>query len=347
VRAAIVAGPGRLAVEEVPDPIPRDHEVIVQVGICGICGTDIHVLDGDYPAVRYPVIPGHEFGGTVVAVGRAVRRVHEGQRVAVDPMDYCDGCANCRAGWTNMCLHGGGLGTTAPGALAEYVAVNAARCEPLPPDLDPGLASLVEPLSCVLHALDRIGPVLGEDVLVLGSGTIGLMLTALITAAGGRVDVVDPRAGRLAVAEEFGARRTAASAGQIADGQIAAGQTSDGHIPAAGWSVVADATGSPRAVADGLAHLRRTGRMALLGIGGADATFPFAPSDVVARELTIVGVNSVRHSFGRAAAILAAGTFPADRLHGEPLPLAATGAAIERARRGDGLKTRVLVGDLT
>jgi len=329
VKAALVTKPGQLSVEEVPDPAPRDHEVVVQVGTCGICGTDVHVFDGDYPAVKqYPVIPGHEFWGTVVAAGPAVRTVRVGQRVAVDPMDYCDACATCRAGWTNMCLNGGGLGTTAPGALAEYVAVNGARCEPLPDGLTEDLASLTEPLSCVLHGLDRIGPVLGEDVLVLGSGPIGLMLTALAAAAGARVDVVDPRAERRAVAPEFGARRVTGSAGEIADG---------------GWAVVADCTGHPEAVATGLAHLRRTGRLALLGIGGTEATFPFAPFDVVARELTIVGVNSVRHTFGRAAALLASGTIPAARLHGPPLPLSDTAAAIEATRRGAGLKTRVQV----
>ncbi len=331
MKAALITKPGQLSVEEVPDPAPRDHEVVVQVGTCGICGTDVHVLDGDYAAVReYPVIPGHEFWGTVVEAGPAVRTVRAGQRVAVDPMDYCDACATCRAGWTNMCLNGGGLGTTAPGALAEYVAVNGARCEPLPDGLTADLASLVEPLSCVLHAIDRIGPVLGEDLLVLGSGPIGLMLTALAASAGARVDVVDPRADRRSVAPEFGARRVAASAGELAEG---------------GWSVVADCTGHPEAVAAGLAHLRRTGRLALLGIGGADATFPFAPFDVVARELTIVGVNSVRHTFGRAAALLAAGTIPAARLHGPPLPLAAAPAAMEATRRGAGLKTRVQVGN--
>jgi 2-desacetyl-2-hydroxyethyl bacteriochlorophyllide A dehydrogenase len=331
VKAALVTKPGELSVEEVPDPAPRDHEVVVQVGTCGICGTDVHVFDGDYAAVKqYPVIPGHEFWGTVVAAGPAVRTVRVGQRVAVDPMDYCDACATCRAGWTNMCLNGGGLGTTAPGALAEYVAVNGARCEPLPDGLSEDLASLVEPLSCVLHGLDRIGPVLGEDLLVLGSGPIGLMLTALATAAGARVDVVDPRADRRAVAPEFGARRAAASAGDISDG---------------GWAVVADCTGHPEAVATGLAHLRRTGRLALLGIGGTGDTFPFAPFDVVARELTIVGVNSVRHTFGRAAALLAADTFPAARLHGPALPLAETAAAIEATRRGAGLKTRVQVSN--
>jgi threonine dehydrogenase-like Zn-dependent dehydrogenase len=329
MKAAVVRRPGELSVEDVADPAPLDHQAVVAVDLCGVCGTDLHVLDGDYGVVTYPVIPGHEFGGTVMAVGDAVRDLEVGQRVAVDPMDYCDACPNCRAGWTNLCMRGGGLGTTAPGAFAEYVAVTAARCEPLPEGMSPELASLVEPLSCVLHAVDRIGPVLGDEVLVVGAGPIGLMLVGLMTSAGAYVDIVDRNADRLPVAAEFGARRTA---------------TSISDLDQDGWSVAVDATGSPAAIADALAHVRKTGRLGLLGLGGADATFPFAPFDVVARELTIVGSNSVRHSFGRAARLLADGRLPAHLLHGTPVPLADAAIGLERARAAIGLKTRIAVG---
>jgi threonine dehydrogenase-like Zn-dependent dehydrogenase len=325
VRAAVVQAPGDLAISRVPDPAPRDHEVVVAVDTCGICGTDVHVLDGDYGVVRYPVIPGHEFGGVVVAVGRSVRGLTAGSRVAVDPMDYCDACSMCRSGWTNMCLTGGGLGTTAPGALAEYVAVNGARCEPLPEQVSLGEAGLVEPLACVLHAVDRLGPVLGRDVLVIGAGPIGLFATALLAMSGGRVDLVDQKAERLAVGPSFGARRTGAAVADLDDT----------------WDVVVDATGSPAAVADGIAATRRAGRIALLGVSGPGRSFAFEPFDIVARELTVVGVNSVRHTFGRAARLLAAGTLPAALLHEPPLPLAATAEALARSRRGAGLKTRV------
>ena len=328
MKAAVVQAPGDLAITELPDPAPRDHEVVVAVGLCGICGTDVHVLDGDYGVVRYPVIPGHEFGGEVVAVGRAVRGLAPGTRVAVNPMDYCDACSMCRSGWTNMCLDGGGLGTTAPGALAQYVAVNGARCEPLPDGLDLGEASLVEPLACVLHAVDRIGPVLGRDVLVLGAGPIGLLCSALLAMSGGRVDLVNRQPARLAIGPRFGARRTAATVRELDST----------------WDVVVDATGSPAAVADGFAVTRRAGRIALLGISGPGRSFAFEPFDIVARELTVVGVNSVRHTFGRAARLLAAGTLPVNLLHEPPLPLAATAQALERSRRGAGLKTRVQIG---
>jgi NADPH2:quinone reductase len=226
-----------------------------------------------------------------------------------------------------MCLRGGGLGTTAPGAFAEFVAVTAARCEVLPDEFPAELASLVEPLSCVLHAVDRIGPVLGDDVLVVGAGPIGLMLSALLTAAGARVEVVDRNPDRLPVTAEFGARRSGTSIAELDRG---------------GWSVAVDATGAPGAVAEALAHLRKTGRLALMGVSTSEATFPFAPFDVVARELTIVGVNSVRHSYGRAARLLPA--LPAHLLHDDPIPLADAGDAFARARAGVGLKTRVAVG---
>jgi NADPH2:quinone reductase len=290
------------------------------------------VLDGDYGVVRYPVIPGHEFAGRVTAVGAAVRGLEVGTLVAVDPMDYCDACEMCRSGWTNMCTNGGGLGTTAPGALAEFVAVNGARCEPLPPGLNLELASLVEPLSCVLHALDRLGPVLGADTLVLGSGPIGLLLTSLLSMAGATVDVVDRNPDRLAFAPKFGATRIGNTAAELA---------ASGASP--NWAVVVDATGNPAAVRDAFVFARRTARIALLGVSGPGNSFPFEPFDIVARELTVVGVNSVRHTFGRAARLLASGRIPAQLLHEDALPLSETAEAMRRAHAGEALKTRVRV----
>jgi len=320
MKAAVVESPGDLRNAEVADPSPRDHEAVVEVDTCGICGTDVHVLDGDYGVVRYPVIPGHEFGGTIVATGRAVLDLPVGTRVTVDPMDYCDACATCRSGWTNMCLRGGGLGTTAPGALARYVAVNGARCQPLPESMTFDQASLVEPLACVLHGVDRLGPVLGDDAIVFGAGPIGLLMTALLTRAGGYVDLVDSRAERLATGSATELDRT--------------------------WSVVVDATGNPAAVMEGFRVARRAARIALLGVSGPGRSFAFEPFDVVARELTVVGVNSVRHTFGRATALLGTGDIPTGLLHGEPLPLARTAEALERSRTGVGLKTRVRVTEV-
>ena len=230
-------------------------------------------------------------------------------------MDYCDACSMCRSGWTNMCLNGGGLGTTAPGALAEYVAVNGARCEPLPDGLDLGEASLVEPLACVLHAVDRIGPVLGGTCWSRGAGR-SACCSALLASGRARVDLVDRQPARLAVG--------AAVRGPADRAPRPASWTAPGTW---WWTPPAVPARSPT----DSRVTRRAGRIALLGISGPGRSFAFEPFDMVARELTVVGVNSVRHTFGRAARLLAAGTMPVDLLHEPPLPLAATAQALERA----------------
>jgi 2-desacetyl-2-hydroxyethyl bacteriochlorophyllide A dehydrogenase len=330
MKAVVVTEPGKWSVNETPDPAPGPGEVVIEVERCGVCGTDLHVLDGDAPSVRYPVVPGHEFSGRVVAAGAGVTGPALGTFVVVDPMVYCGQCWECRSGWTNLCANGGGLGTTADGAFARYVRVRASQCEPVPDDVPPSWAPLTEPLSCVLHALDRIGPVVGADALVFGAGPAGLLLTRMLSLAGARVDVVERRPDRRQAAPSFGADQTAAEAGEL------------GRVR--GWAVVVDATGSASAIQEGLSLVRRAGTFAIFGVSSADAKVQFSPYDVFKRELTIVGSNSVRHTFGRALAVLASGQVPGDKLLDEPVVLSDAGTAFERTRNGAGLKATVLAG---
>jgi NADPH2:quinone reductase len=331
VKAAVVTAPGILEVTEVRDPAPADDEVAVAVELCGICGTDIHVLDGDYPAVRYPVVPGHEFSGTVAGLGRRVRGLSVGDHVAVDPMVFCGGCVQCRRGATNLCLNGGGLGTTSDGALAELVAVKASQCERVPPGIPGAWAPLIEPLSCVVHAMDRIGPVLGERVLVVGAGAAGLLLIGTLAAAGAVVDVLERNSDRRALAPAFRAASVACSVDEL-------------ELAATGWDLVVDASGSTDGVALGLSHLRRGGRLCIFGVASPNARVELSPFDVFSRELTIIGTTSVRNSFRRAADLMATGALPIDRLLADPLALCDTREAMELVRRGDGLKSRVAPG---
>ncbi len=215
MKAAVVTAPGDWAVLDIADPVPGPGEVVVEVERCGICGTDLHVVDGDAGSLAYPVIPGHEFSAHVVALGAGVTHPALGTFVVVDPMVFCGHCVQCRSGWTNLCVTGGGLGTTADGAFARYVKVQANQCEPVPESVPAEWAPLTEPLSCVLHALDRIGPVLGTDTLVIGAGPAGLMLTRMLSLGGARVDVVERRPERLQSAPAFGADRTATSTDQL------------------------------------------------------------------------------------------------------------------------------------
>jgi len=135
MRAVIIDKPGRLRVAAASDPEAGPGEVVVQVGCCGICGTDLHILDGEFPPTPYPIIPGHEFAGTVVSAGPGVSDLAEGTRVAVDPSLFCGRCGYCRAGRGNLCTDWGAIGDTVNGAFAQYVAVPAGNAYRLPADL--------------------------------------------------------------------------------------------------------------------------------------------------------------------------------------------------------------------
>jgi 2-desacetyl-2-hydroxyethyl bacteriochlorophyllide A dehydrogenase len=330
MKAAVVTGPGRWEVAEVTDPVPGPGEVVVEVERCGVCGTDLHVVAGETPTVHYPVIPGHEFSGRVVAAGAGSTGPPLGTLVVVDPMLFCGHCQQCRSGWTNLCANGGGLGTTADGAFARYVTVRGNQCEPVPEDVPSEWASVTEPLSCALHALDRAGPVVGADVLLIGAGPAGLLLTSLLSLGGARVDVVERTALRRQAAPLFGAQRAVASTTELDRER--------------GWQMVVDASGNAAAIQEGLSLVRRAGTFVVFGVSRADARVELSPYEVFSRELTIVGTNSVRHSFGRALAILASGRLPADKLLDEAVALDEIGQAFERTGQGLGLKATVLPG---
>ena len=222
--AAIIDEPGSVRVGEARDPTPRTGEVVIEVGACGVCGTDLHIADGEFPPTPYPIVPGHEFAGTIVALGPDVPdNVREGMRVCVDPSLYCGHCPACRAGRGNLCANWNAVGDTVSGAFAQYVSVPAVNAYPLPDDLDMATGALVEPLSCAVHGLRRLGPVLGEQVLVLGAGTMGLLMQQLLQDAGAATTVVDRNAARLPLAQQLGATRTATSVGELEGRRFARG----------------------------------------------------------------------------------------------------------------------------
>src|SRR3984885_12012747 len=247
MRAVIWEAPGQLEITEAADPAPQHGELIIQVGICGICGTDLHIADGEFPPTPYPIIPGHEFAGRIVARGGGVPGDWpEGARVAVDPSLFCGHCPACRSGRGNLCANWNAIGDTVNGAFAEYVAVPAANAYRIPDSVDDAQGALIEPLSCAVHGLRRLGPVVGEDVLLIGAGTMGLLLLQLLNDAGARsVSVVDRKAARLAAAEAVGAASVAEDVSAL------------DHGP---FGVAVDATGAPAAIEAAFTALDRGGR---------------------------------------------------------------------------------------
>ena len=333
MRAVVVSGPDDAGVESVEDPTPGPHDLIVEVDSCGVCGTDLHIFGGDYPAATYPLIPGHEIGGTVVAIGSEVSRDLEGHFVVVDPVVACGYCSDCRAGRTNLCRNWEGYGVTLPGGFADYIRIRAVDAEVVPSSVPRHWATLAEPLSCVLHALDRLGPVgPGDSVLVIGAGPTGLMLCQLLTAAGAIVDVVERAEGRRHRALNFGARRVGAVTGEL--------EQSDG------WDVVIEASGSVSGFEAGLAAVRRAGRFHVFGVSGPDARATVSPYDIFARELTITGSQSLQRTLHRAMRLLSEGLLDGDSYITERIGLNDIARALEVVRRGEGIKTQLVPSDL-
>jgi Alcohol dehydrogenase GroES-like domain len=169
-------------ISTVDDPAPGPREAVVAVAACGLCGTDLHILEGEF-APSLPVVPGHEFAGVVVAVGSAVGELAVGTRVAVDPSLYCNECHYCRIGHNNLCERWAAIGVTTAGGAAEYAVAPVANCVPLPEHVRLEDAALVEPLACAVRGYDVLTSQLGSHVLIYGSGTMGLMMPTHLTCS--------------------------------------------------------------------------------------------------------------------------------------------------------------------
>jgi 2-desacetyl-2-hydroxyethyl bacteriochlorophyllide A dehydrogenase len=328
MRAIIIDHPGGFRVAEVPTPTPGDGEILVRVECCGICGTDLHILAGEFPPTPYPIIPGHEFAGTVAAVGQKARSgLEAGARVAVDPSLYCGYCAKCRSGRDNLCENWAAIGDTVSGAFAEYVVVPANNVYLLPARLDAQLGAMAEPLACAVHGMRRLGPVFGSSVVVLGAGTMGLLLMQLLVRAGaGPVAVVDRVPDRLEVARKLGAAQVVTDATAL-----------DGTR----FEIAVDATGVPDVIQRAIDLLDRGGRMLVFGVSPAEATIQVSPFRIYNDELAITGSMAILRSFGEAVDLLASGAVDPRPLLSEPLPLDRFGEALDKVRAGEGIKWHI------
>jgi NADPH2:quinone reductase len=254
----------------------------------------------------------------------------DGERVAVDPSLFCGYCAACRAGRGNLCANWNAIGDTVDGAFAEYVSVPAANAYRIPDSVDDSQGALIEPLSCAVHGLRRIGPVLGQDVLLMGAGTMGLLLLQLLDGAGARsLTVVDRKTSRLEAAKAVGAASVADDVAAL-DGQT--------------FAVAVDATGAPSAIEAAFTSLERGGRLLIFGVTSSDASVSLSPFRIYNDEITVLGSMAVLNSFGAAAELMAAGAIETAPLLGSPFALSQFPEALASVRNGEGVKVQVAPG---
>jgi 2-desacetyl-2-hydroxyethyl bacteriochlorophyllide A dehydrogenase len=327
VRAAVISSPGVVEISTIDDPAPGPREAVVAVAACGLCGTDLHILEGEF-APSLPVVPGHEFAGVVVAVGSAVGELAVGTRVAVDPSLYCNECHYCRIGHNNLCERWAAIGVTTAGGAAEYAVAPVANCVPLPEHVRLEDAALVEPLACAVRGYDVLTSQLGSHVLIYGSGTMGLMMLQLAKRTGAAsVDVVDLNPERLATAKLLGCTAIAASADEL----------DRPH----GWELVIDATGNEAAIQDGIGRVRPAGTFLQFGVSSYSARVTIEPYRIYNKEITITGSMAVLHSFERAAEMFSAGILDPDVFISHRLPLEQYADALDMFRAGKGRKIQV------
>lgn len=286
-RVVYLLGPEHIEMREEPVPMPGEGELLVRIRATTTCGTDVKVFRrGGHPRMlQVPTPFGHEFAGSVEALGPGVSGYDPGDRVVVANSAPCGRCAYCEAGRENLCRELQYLN----GAFAEYiriprrfVEVNTYR---LDPDLPYEVAALAEPLACVIHGVDASRLDDGADVLIHGAGPIGLLLTAVLALRGHGVVAADPNPQRLDVARTLGARDTVAVARDSAERDRLRARSRDGD----GFDCAIDATGIPAVWQDAVACVRPGGVVNLFGGCAPGTTIPLDTAAVHYNELTVMG----------------------------------------------------------
>ena len=284
---ALFKEPGRagLTMTDRPEPVPGVSEVKIRVERAGICGTDLHIEKWDAwaaGAVEAPLIPGHEFSGTVVELGDEVTSVHLGDQVSGEGHIVCGVCRNCLAGRRHLCIRTIGLGVNRDGAFAEFLTMPASNIWTHTTKIDPDLAAIFDPFGNATHTALSF-PLVGEDVLITGAGPIGLMAAKIARHAGARyVVVTDVSEGRLELARTMGVDLAV----NVTTESIESAQKRLGLRE--GFDVGFEMSGHPSALPSMVANLTHGGRIAVLGLTSEPVSLDWAK--IVTHMITIKGI---------------------------------------------------------
>ncbi len=289
IRAVEIAEDGAIAVKERQRPTMAADEILIAPRACGICGTDLHIMKNEFPQAIYPVVPGHELSGIVVDPGHHGSRLPAGTLVAVDPNVACGACRFCRAGRPNLCERLAVIGVTRQGAAADLVAVPERNAYPVSKDAGPEIAAMIEPLACAVNAVDRAGPVHDRRILVMGAGTMGLLIAALARHLGaGEVWVSDPAEPKHAVARRIGITHV----------------VQPRALGAERFDIVFEAAGALPAARQVMDLLEPMGSWMQVGVHAPEAAVEVKPFDIFERELKIIGSNSLADKFPAAVELM-------------------------------------------
>ncbi len=305
MKVAVFNEKKKITIENREKPEPGENQVLVKVKASGLCGTDIHIFQGEAPA-EFPVIPGHEFSGEIVEIGENVDKVSNGDKVAINPNIHCGHCFYCQRGEIHMCTDLQAVGVTRDGGFAEYVVVPQTQVHLLDKDISYEEGAMIEPLSCCLHGIDIANIAPGDKVVILGGGAIGLILAQLAEIAGAlEVIVSEPSSARRELAREIGINNI------ISPENLEKTVFEKSEI---GADVVIEAVGIESTIRQSFEIVRKRGSIILFGVAPEDLEVSFSPFSVFQKELTVKGSRINPFVTERAVKILNSGKIEVGKL---------------------------------
>ncbi|MFW9929039.1 MAG: zinc-dependent alcohol dehydrogenase family protein, partial [Candidatus Thorarchaeota archaeon] len=285
MKAARFIGPGSIEVREEDIPAPTSDELLIQVKSAGLCGTDLHIFDGSNTGLVTPgTVLGHEFAGIVAEIGKGVKGFEKGDRVAIEPNLFCGHCYYCRTARKHFCENWSAIGLSRDGGFQEYCAIPASAAYKFSETINFPTAALFEPLSCVLHGLERSKLKAGESVLLQGAGGIGQLFLKILSKMGlNDIIVSDIDSDKLAIAKSNGATHIINV--QQEDLIHFVHKITNGY----GVNVMIDAAGLTSTITDSLSLLENTGRVLIFGVPSEKQKAEIVPYQIYKKEIEIIG----------------------------------------------------------
>ena len=327
MKAAIIKEKQVLAVEDVDKPTIASNEVLVQVKASGVCGTDMHVYEGEVPIATLPVIPGHEFCGIVEEVGDAIKDINVGDRIAVEPNLFCGYCHFCRNAKKHFCENWQAVGLTRSGGFAEYCAVPRQAVYKMEDSLSFNDGAFFEPTACVLHGIERSQAKAGNTVVVMGAGSIGLIYVQALRMLGIKTIIIcDIDDNKLAIAKELGSD---AALNPQNDDII---QVVKDMTLGLGAEVVIDAAGAQQTLAMAFSLVQNCGTIVVFGVPPEHLELPVKMYDIYRREISVVGSFTNPYTNEQALRLMATGKIKYDKILTHPITLDQVEDAILKMR---------------
>lgn len=327
MKAAIFHKKHDIRIEEAKRRPPEPDEVVIKVEACGVCGTDIHIYEGAEGSAKTspPIILGHEFSGVVCETGSKVKSVKVGDRVCVDPNDMCGECYYCRIGKGHFCEGMENIGVTINGGFAEYCTVHEKQVYNIGSKLSFQEGAMAEPVACCLHGMDLTGVKAGDNVMIIGGGTIGLIMLQLARLSGAsRLVLIEPVPEKREMALKLGADLVVDPFGQNVEEVFA--KNSIKHIDAA-----VECVGRKSTMTDAIKYVSRGGTVMMFGLTDPACEIPLMPFDVFKREITIKASFINPYTQERAVSLLESGRLNVRDLISDKVPLSEINKVFENS----------------